>query len=71
MRELCFESLRWFDLARTGQLDVRYNKNIDDGMMPPNYTPSKIDEHDYLWPIPQQQIDRSTNKEGFFQNPEY
>lgn len=71
MRELCFESLRWFDLARTGQLDVRYNKNIDDGMMPPNYTPSKIDVHDYLWPIPQQQIDRSTNKEGFFQNPEY
>ena len=40
-------------------------------MMPPNYTPAKIDEHDYLWPIPQQQIDRSTNKEGFFQNPEY
>ena len=36
MRELCFESQRWFDLARTGQLDVRYNKNIDDGMMPPN-----------------------------------
>lgn len=71
MRELCFENVRWFDLARTGQLDVRYNKNIDDGMMPPNYTPSKIDEHDYLWPLPQQQVDRSTNKEGFFQNPEY
>ena len=71
MRELCFENVRWFDLARTGQLDVRYNKNIDDGMMPPNYTPDKIDVHDYLWPIPQQQIDRSTNKEGFFQNPEY
>lgn len=71
MRELCFESVRWFDLARTGQLDVRYNKNIDDGMMPPNYTPTKIDAHDYLWPMPQQQVDRSTNKEGFFQNPEY
>lgn len=71
MRELCFENVRWFDLARTGQLDVRYNKNIDDHMMPPNYTPDKIDVHDYLWPLPQQQIDRSTNKEGFFQNPEY
>ena len=70
-RELCFESIRWFDLARTGQLDVKYNKNIDDGMMPPNYTPTKIGTLDYLWPMPQQQIDRSTNKEGFFQNPNY
>ncbi|GHU98300.1 hypothetical protein FACS1894159_00570 [Bacteroidia bacterium] len=71
MREFCFESIRWFDLARTGKLVYNYNKNIDDPIYCPEYKPAYIDEHCFLMPIPQQQIDRSTNKEGFFQNPKY
>lgn len=65
--ELCFENVRWFDLVRTGKLIEKYNEPVIVG----NYAQGNISENNYLLPIPQSQIDRSDNKEGFFQNPGY
>jgi hypothetical protein len=65
--ELCFESVRWFDLTRTGKLLEKYNEPVIAG----DYAQGLINEDKYLFPVPQAQIDRSTNKEGFFQNPGY
>lgn len=65
--ELCFENLRWYDLTRTGKLVEKYNEPTIVG----NYKQGAMDEHNYLKPIPQSQIDRSQNKDGFFQNPQY
>jgi hypothetical protein len=68
-RELCFEFQRWFDLARTGKFEAflseRNTKTVDLGK-----TYFSSDRH-YLFPIPQSQIDLSTNKQGFYQNPNY
>lgn len=63
--ELCFESVRWFDLARTGKLFEKYNELPLSGT---SSHPVITDEKYYLYPIPQAQIDGSLNKEGFFQN---
>ncbi len=65
--ELCYESIRWFDLARTGMLIQKYLEPV----IPGDYAQGLIDEDNYLFPIPQTQIDRSTNQIGFFQNPGY
>lgn len=65
--ELCFESIRWFDLVRWGNLIEKYNEPLIAG----DYKQAVIDEENYLYPIPQAQIDRAHNKEGFFQNPGY
>lgn len=65
--ELCFENVRWYDLTRTGTLVENYNAPTIVG----NYKQGLIDEDNYLRPIPQSQIDRSENSEGFFQNPGY
>lgn len=65
--ELCFENVRWFDLVRTGNLIEKYYEPVVVG----NYAQGTITENNYLLPVPQSQIDRSDNKEGFFQNPGY
>lgn len=65
--ELCFESIRWFDLVRTGLLIQKYNEP----KLPGDFAQGQITEDNYLFPLPQAQIDRSENKEGFFQNPGY
>ena len=36
-----------------------------------DYAQGLINEDKYLFPLPQAQVDRSTNKDGFFQNPGY
>lgn len=68
--ELCYESVRWFDLVRTGRLAETYN----------NYHPvgagdfthrTNLDDHDYLFPLPSYELNQSLDKEKFFQNPGY
>ena len=61
-RELLGEQDRWFDLVRTGKLLERTRKRN------PEAAP-KIKEHHVLRPVPQDQIDRTTN--AFPQNPGY
>jgi len=71
-RELCFEFQRWFDLARTG----RFETFLDTTRSPTDTkivnTGTSFDpvKH-YLFPIPQSELDLSTNKENFKQNPNY
>ncbi|MGD2033435.1 MAG: RagB/SusD family nutrient uptake outer membrane protein, partial [Bacteroidales bacterium] len=54
-RELTGESMRWFDLARTGKLPERVKSYNTDGGL--NIQPFHV-----LRPIPQSQIDRCTNE---------
>lgn len=61
-RELVGEQLGWFDLVRTGKLLERVRLHNPQGG--PN-----IEERHMLRPIPQDQIDRSSNE--FPQNPGY
>ncbi len=61
-RELAAESMRWFDLVRTGTLLARVKAHNPDAA--PN-----IKEHHVLRPIPHTQIDRTAG--GFTQNPGY
>lgn len=63
-RELSGEMMRWFDLKRTGTLVERVKKYNPDGG--PN-----IQDFHVLRPIPQDQLDRVTNKEAFKQNDGY
>lgn len=71
-RELCFEFQRWFDLARTGRFEAFLKKNRDPANTKIVNTATSFDpaKH-YLFPIPQSEIDLSTNKENFKQNPNY
>lgn len=71
-RELCFEFQRWFDLARTGKFE--YFLELTRPANDPNIvnTATSFDPRThYLFPIPQSEIDLSTNKEQFKQNPNY
>jgi hypothetical protein len=61
-RELCGESMRWFDLKRTGKLLERVRLYNPDGG--PN-----IEDHHLLRPIPQTHIDLCSNE--YPQNPGY
>ena len=65
-RELCGEWLRWFDLKRTGNLVnyIRQHNPAWDGN-------DVVDEHNYLWPIPNTFLDKLQNAEEFGQNPGY
>ena len=65
-RELCGEWLRWFDLKRTHKLVeyVRQHNPAWDGN-------DVVDEHNYLWPIPNTFLDKLQNAEEFGQNPGY
>ncbi|SEL74006.1 Starch-binding associating with outer membrane [Parapedobacter koreensis] len=71
-RELCFEFQRWFDLARTGMFEYFLEKTRSASFTTIVNTSTNFDpaKH-YLFPIPQSQIDLSTNPEGFQQNPNY
>lgn len=63
-RELMGEYVRWYDLKRTGKLIERANK-----YNPWTAASGSLDEHHLLRPIPQQEIDLSSNNLG--QNPGY
>jgi len=63
-RELLGEMVRWFDLKRTGTLVDRVKLYNPDAAV--NIQPFHL-----LRPIPQDQLDRVTNKEEFQQNPGY
>ena len=64
-RELAGESMRWFDLARTGTLVARVKAHNVDAR-------DNIKEHHVLRPIPQTQIDRTAGgQQSFPQNPGY
>jgi hypothetical protein len=71
-RELCFEFQRWFDLARTGKFETFLEKTrpVANTSIVNTSTSFNPDRH-YLFPIPQSEIDLSTNKENFKQNPNY
>jgi len=66
--ELCFENVRWFDLARTGKLLEKYNLAIPATANNQTTHPIITDTKFYLYPIPQSQIAVSLNKENMFQN---
>lgn len=61
-RELLGEMMRWFDLVRTGKLIERVTKYNPDAA-------AEIKPYHVLRPIPQDQIDRTSNEFG--QNPGY
>jgi hypothetical protein len=69
--ELCFENLRWFDLARTGKLLEKYNLAVPAPAQNMTTHPIITDTKHYLYPIPQSQIDVSLNKTDMFQNYGY
>lgn len=71
-RELCFEFQRWFDLARTGMLSTFLNKTRPTNDADIVNTATQFDStKNYVFPIPQKDIDLSTNKANFQQNPGY
>jgi hypothetical protein len=71
-RELCFEFQRWFDLARTGKFETFLEKTRSPNDNRLANTATRFDpSRNYLFPIPQSQIDLSTNKENFKQNENY
>ena len=69
-RELAGESMRWFDLARTGKLVERVKGEWKAGSGPRNpEAATLIKDFHALRPIPVTQIDRTTTE--FKQNPGY
>lgn len=67
-RELLGEGFRWFDLKRTGKLLERAIEHNPDVVAPLG----NLQEHHYLRPIPQSQIDRTEGgSDAFPQNPGY
>jgi hypothetical protein len=71
-RELCFEFQRWFDLARTGKFEtfLALTRPVNNPTAPNTGTSFDPARH-YLFPVPQSELDLSTNKEHFKQNPNY
>lgn len=71
-RELCFEFQRWFDLARTGKLEFFLEKTRSASFTTIANTSTSFNANKhYLFPIPQSELDLSTNKDHFKQNPNY
>lgn len=71
-RELCFEFQRWFDLARTGKFEFFLEKTRSASFTTIVNTSTSFDANKhYLFPIPQSELDLSTNKANFKQNPNY
>lgn len=71
-RELCFEFQRWFDLARTGQFEYFLKLTRDPAEPDLFNTATQFDpSKHYLFPIPQSEIELSTDKDHFRQNPNY
>lgn len=71
-RELCFEFQRWFDLARTGKFEyfLELTRSASFTTIVNTSTSFNASKH-YLFPIPQSELDLSTNKAEFKQNPNY
>ncbi|MDX9747611.1 MAG: RagB/SusD family nutrient uptake outer membrane protein [Paludibacter sp.] len=69
--ELCFENVRWFDLARTGKLLEKYNLAVPAAANNQTTHPVITDTKHYLYPFPQAQIEVSLNKKDMFQNYGY
>lgn len=71
-RELCFEFQRWFDLTRTGKFEdfLEKTRSPTDTKIVNTSTSFNPEKH-YLFPIPQAELDLSTNKDNFKQNPNY
>jgi starch-binding outer membrane protein, SusD/RagB family len=67
--EFAFESLRFFDLVRTNNLETVMNAYFTKYNITNNGVLVQIDAHNRLFPIPQQQID--TNPQNIKQNPGY
>jgi len=65
-RELCGEHLRWLDLKRTKQLEVR----LGVGNQNPDITTFNPAKH-YVRPIPQAELDVLQNAAEYGQNPLY
>jgi len=61
--ELPLELHRWFDLTRTNTAITAFQNSA--------LTPISIQGYQYLYPIPQTELNISTNKSGFTQNPGY
>jgi starch-binding outer membrane protein, SusD/RagB family len=61
--ELPLELHRWFDLIRTNTAIAALQNS--------GLTPITIQAYQYLYPIPQSELDISTNKTGFTQNTGY
>ena len=61
--ELPLELHRWFDLIRTNTAIAALQNS--------GLTPITIQAYQYLYPIPQTELNISTNKTGFTQNPGY
>lgn len=61
--EFPLELHRWFDLVRTNTAIAALQNS--------GLTPITITANQYLYPIPQSELDLSTNKSGFTQNPGY
>ena len=61
--ELPLEEHRWFDLIRTNTAIAAFQVS--------GLTPISIQAYQYLYPIPQPELDISTNKSGFTQNTGY
>jgi hypothetical protein len=63
--ELAFEGIRWFDLKRTGRAIQVINGVTEFGGIGMSY---HLTQNRLLWPIPQSELDKSTN---LAQNPGY
>jgi starch-binding outer membrane protein, SusD/RagB family len=61
--EMPLELSRWFDLIRTNTAIAALQNS--------GLTPITIQAYQYLYPIPQTELNISTNKSGFTQNPGY
>ena len=70
-RELCGEWLRWFDLKRTHKLVEYIRQHNPAWVSPTGIKGDVVDEHNYLWPIPDTFLDKLENGEEFGQNPGY
>lgn len=70
-RELCGEWLRWFDLKRTHKLVDYIRQHNPAWNGPTGIKGDVVDEHNYLWPIPNTFLDKLENAEEFGQNPGY
>jgi len=71
-RGLCFEFQRWYDLARTGKFEyfLELTRSASFTTIVNTSTSFNASKH-YLFPIPQSELDLSTNKAEFKQNPNY
>ena len=71
LKELCYEGFRWLDLKRYGEGFTRMSSQADD--LSYNFgleLKVAADDHQWLWPIPQDEIESNPQIKGQ-QNPGY